>query len=199
MDGPGRPRVGRRGAPGRGARAVVKKTGRPAYVAGLSRSGRGFASRRHDAILWKNGAIIIYISSNYAKYKRVCRNTYTKDREIILLTEATGFVITPSEYEPCRRPAAGSQGGVIDATGVAARQGLQPANGRFPVVAIWARSSACLCVGRVSAAKKSASLSTLRSIAWPELSGAPRFRVIDRLPFSAETRADSKIEPASAH
>jgi hypothetical protein len=91
------------------------------------------------------------------------------------------------------------QRGVIDATGVEARQGLQPANGRSPVVAIWARSSARLCVARISATRKSLSLSTPRSIAWPALSGVPRLLVIDGLPYSAETEADSRIEPASAH
>ncbi len=55
----------------------------------------------------------------------------------------TDFDITFADYEPCRRLAAGLQRGVIDATGVEARQGLQPANRRSPVVAIWARSSAC--------------------------------------------------------
>ena len=111
----------------------------------------------------------------------------------------TDFDITSADCEPCRRLAAGLQRGVIDATGVEARQGLQPANGRSAVVAIWARSSAHLCVARISAGKKSLSLSTARSIAWPALSGVPRFLVIDRLPFSAETGVDSRIEPGSAH
>ena len=74
----------------------------------------------------------------------------------------------------------GLQRGIIDATGVEARQGLQPAYGRSP---------ACLCVACISAAKMSLSLSTPRSMAWPAWSGAPRFLVIDRLPFSAEAGA----------
>ena len=127
------------------------------------------------------------------------KNTYTESPEVILQTAARGFVITRVDYEPCRRLAAGLQRGVIDVNGIEGRQGLQPANGRSPVVAIWARSSACLCVGRISAAKKSLSLATLRSSAWAALSGAARFLVIDRLPYSAETGADSRIEPASAH
>ncbi len=110
-----------------------------------------------------------------------------------------GFVITSADYEPCRRLAVGLHRGVIDATGVETRQGLQPANGRSPVVAISARSSARLCVALISAAKESLSLSTPRSIAWPALSGVPRFLAIDRLPFSVEAGANSGIEPASAH
>ena len=97
------------------------------------------------------------------------------------------------------RLAAGLQRGVIDATGFEARQGLQPANGRSPVVAIWARSSARLCVARISAARKSLGLSTPRSIAWPEWSGVPQFLIIGRLTFSASTGSDSRIEPAQAH
>ena len=91
------------------------------------------------------------------------------------------------------------KGGVIDATGVEARQGLQPANGRSPVVAIWARSSARLCVARILAGKKSLSLSTPRSIAWPALPGVPRFLAMDRLAFSADTGADSRIKATYAH
>ena len=72
------------------------------------------------------------------------------------------------------RLAAGLQRGVIDATGFEARQGLQPANGRSPVVAMWARSSARLCAARISAARKSLSLSAPRSVAWPALPGVPR-------------------------
>ena len=74
----------------------------------------------------------------------------------------------------------GLQRGVIDATGVEARQGLQPAYGRSP---------ACLCVAFISATKMSLSLSTPRSMASPAWSGVPRFLVIDRLPFSAEAGA----------
>ena len=95
------------------------------------------------------------------------------------------------------RLAVGLQRGVIDATDFEARLGLQPANGRSLVVAIWARSSARLCVARISAAKKSLSPSTPRSIAWPALSGVTWFLVIDRLPFWP-TRAptlDAKRRP----
>ena len=92
----------------------------------------------------------------------------------------TDFYITSANYEPCWRLAAGLQRDVNDATGVEARQGLQPAYGRSP---------ACLCVACISAAKKSLSLSTPRSMAWPARSGVPRFLVIDRLPFSAEAGA----------
>jgi hypothetical protein len=97
------------------------------------------------------------------------------------------------------RLAAGLQRGAIDATGFEARQGSLPANGRSPVIAIWARSSARLWVARISAARKSLGLSTPRSIGWPALSGVPRFPIIGRLPFSAYTGSDSRIEPAPAH
>ena len=112
----------------------------------------------------------------------------------------TDLNATSAGYERCRRLTAGLQRGVIDAIGVEARHGLQPANRRSPVVAIWARSSARLqCAAVISVATKSLNLATPRSIAWPAFSGVPRFPVIGPLPFSPDTEADSRIDPASAH